>query len=506
MEPEPILGSFSLPLSDPRFVFANAAALANFLNGRERDNFEIVRAIGYYDDPGTQVHAGNFYEYEPVEIGQIGPAQPLSVLEVNLPWDRFVDRQVDRFEFQDHSKVILNNQLTEVVLVRALEHPLTIAGGQLGTNAPGWEWLSPQTELNPQTNEEDLVVRNARCSWFGGPHDNQDSGETASGKVNTRRQPDFRGCALPMNGFRNSQNTMGSPIPRFRWLTPIEVECIEPDLQGRKITVELIDLGPARKTKNAIDLTEPAFNALGAASSRGLVNVNFRIRSWRQHLEPGATFTVIPSSSSEQKPVDPAGNKIRPDLTFPPSFDKGAFTTFIGSLGLRFITAEELIPYFANVRNGASNQPPNPALWQNFVPTALVLDAVRAKLTAALHVTSSYRHPDYNRQLGGAASLSQHKAFRAADIQVVGKMPREVHQAIRELRGTVLPIPAGAHFSAAGMVNSENGIDSNTPFNIAGLQIQNPSAASAGHFLIEGGLGLYETFVHVDCRGTHADW
>ena len=94
MEPEPILGSFSLPLSDPRFVFANAAALANFLNGRERDNFEIVRAIGYYDDQGTQVHAGNFYEYEPVEIGEIGPAQPLSVLEVNLPWDKFVDQQV----------------------------------------------------------------------------------------------------------------------------------------------------------------------------------------------------------------------------------------------------------------------------------------------------------------------------------------------------------------------------------------------------------------------------
>ena len=87
MELEPILGGFSLPLSDPRFVFANAAALANFLNGRERNDFEIVRAIGYYDDPGTQAHAGNFYDYEPIEIGETGPAQPLSVLEVNLPWD-----------------------------------------------------------------------------------------------------------------------------------------------------------------------------------------------------------------------------------------------------------------------------------------------------------------------------------------------------------------------------------------------------------------------------------
>ena len=76
MESEPILGSFSLPISDPKFVFADAAALARFLNDREKENFEIVRAIGYYDDPGTEVHAGNSYGYEPVEIGQIGPAQP----------------------------------------------------------------------------------------------------------------------------------------------------------------------------------------------------------------------------------------------------------------------------------------------------------------------------------------------------------------------------------------------------------------------------------------------
>ena len=269
-----ILGSNALPLSDPRFVFADEMALAQFLNQRERDHFEIIMAIGRYNDPGTQQPAGNFYDYQPVEIGENGPGQPLSIFVVDQPWENFIVDKVDRFEFQDHSEVILNGQVKEVALARTLEHPTTVGSGQLGTTAPGWEWLKPQTD------QDDLVVLGAICTWFGGPHDHEDNGETASGKVNTRRQPDFRGCALPMNGFRNSKNTMGSPIPRFRWLTPVEVECIESDLKDRKITVELIDLGPARSTKHAIDVTEPAFNALGAASSRGVLKVTFRIRNW----------------------------------------------------------------------------------------------------------------------------------------------------------------------------------------------------------------------------------
>lgn len=503
MESETIFGSCSLPISDPKLAFADVNALATFLNEREKRHFEIIKAIGFYKDPGTQLPAGNFYEYKPIEIlEESGPAQSLSVFEVEVgrSWNDFIADKVDRFELQDRANILLNGQVKEVALMRALERPNTFGQTQLGTTATGWDWLTPQIVNG------DLVVQSARCTWFGGPHDHEDTGETASGRVNTRQQPDFRGCALPMNGFRMSKRTMGSPIPRFRWLTPVEVECIEPDLKGRKITVELIDLGPARETKTAIDLTERAFNSLGAASSRGVLQVNFRIPNWKQHLEPGATFTEIPASSSEQKPIDLNGDKVRAGLSLPPSFNVAAFETFMESLRLRFFTAEELMPYFTNVRNGVRNQPPDPLLWQNFVPTLLVLDKLRANLDAALYVTSSYRHPDYNRQLDGAAVLSQHMAFRAADIQVAGITPSQVHQALRDLRGTRLSIPAGAQFSAAGMINSGNGIDPNTPFVLGGLQFQSPTVVSDGHFLFEGGLGLYQTFVHVDCRGIRANW
>lgn len=503
-----IFGAYSFPADDPRFRFASLKAFVDFLNQRERTLGEIVQAVGVYTPPNNPTEVlGNFYNYTPVEIREKGPAQPLEIFDVGQSYAQWIDRLVDTHELVSHSVVFVNGGQVEVALVRALESPpQRVAGGSLTTGDPRWNWLSPLTRIEG----DDFVVSGVLCTWFGGPHDHQDTGETASGRVNTRRQPDFRGCALPMNGFRRSKNTLGSPIPRFRWMTPVTVECRDNDLKGSRITVELIDLGPAVATKHGIDLTEPAFNALGAASSRGVITVNYRIANWRDHLEPGATFTIIPASSSEQKPTEPeaGGNvvKVRATPRFDGSFEVDAFRAFVGSLRLIHLTADELLPYFANLRSGVSNAPPPPALWQNFGPTLLIVDAVRTRLGAPLHLTSSYRAPAYNRQLEGAAALSQHMAFRAADIQLAGIEPRAVHAALCAMRGTRLRIPAGAQFNAAGMVNGGSGINPATPFSVSGLQIQNPTAAADGSFTFAGGLGLYPTFVHVDCRGLQADW
>ena len=78
---------------------------------------------------------------------------------------------------------------------------------------------------------DDLVVRNVRATWFGGAHDPDDNGQTASG-VSTRLHPDLLGCALPMNGFRL---TRGSPLPDLPWMTT-EVE-IYRGSNGRRLTV-----------------------------------------------------------------------------------------------------------------------------------------------------------------------------------------------------------------------------------------------------------------------------
>ncbi len=60
------------------------------------------------------------------------------------------------------------------------------------------------------------------------------------------------------------------------------------------------------------------------------------------------------------------------------------------------------------------------------VQTLDVLTAVRAHFNQPVTITSGCRCPAYNRQVGGATH-SQHVLGRAADIQVSGIDPGEVH-------------------------------------------------------------------------------
>lgn len=89
------------------------------------------------------------------------------------------------------------------------------------------------------------------------------------------------------------------------------------------------------------------------------------------------------------------------------------------------------------------------------------LEVLRADLGVPITVTSGYRTVEYNKSIGGAAQ-SQHLCGMAADIKVKDHTPTQVKAAIERL------IKAGK--------------------------------------MKEGGVGLYNTFVHYDIRGTHARW
>ena len=60
------------------------------------------------------------------------------------------------------------------------------------------------------------------------------------------------------------------------------------------------------------------------------------------------------------------------------------------------------------------------------------LQVLRDHLSTTIHITSGYRDPLYNKQIGGAKS-SQHMLGRAADIQIRGFTPKDVHSAIEAL-------------------------------------------------------------------------
>ncbi|WP_370698804.1 glycoside hydrolase family protein [Fibrella musci] len=89
------------------------------------------------------------------------------------------------------------------------------------------------------------------------------------------------------------------------------------------------------------------------------------------------------------------------------------------------------------------------------------LEVLRAEVGVPIKVVSGYRSPGQNASVGGK-SQSRHMCGQAADIQVRDMTPPDVHATIERL-------------IAAGKMQ-------------------------------QGGLGLYNTFVHYDTRGTKARW
>lgn len=97
----------------------------------------------------------------------------------------------------------------------------------------------------------------------------------------------------------------------------------------------------------------------------------------------------------------------------------------------------------------------------NVVKLCQQLEVIRTAINGPIHVNSCYRHPSYNRRVGGV-DRSQHLTASAADITTKLLTPRQVAQVIKRLikQGKIVP----------------------------------------------GGLGIYPGFVHYDVRGVYATW
>ena len=148
------------------------------------------------------------------------------------------------------------------------------------------------------------------------------------------------------------------------------------------------------------------------------------------------------------------------------------YSKFLKGLQLQYFSPEELIVQGSRTRTvqrydgpGGTviikNELPPDHLWSNIVPTLWILDLARHRLGKPLSITSAYRSEEYNEAVGGA-EYSQHKVNNAIDV-----------------------IPGG-------------GITPKGLFDLL-LDIRRGRA-------FKGGLGLYNSFVHIDTRGKHATW
>lgn len=98
---------------------------------------------------------------------------------------------------------------------------------------------------------------------------------------------------------------------------------------------------------------------------------------------------------------------------------------------------------------------------ENIKVLAKNLQVLRDSIDRPIKINSGYRSPEHNKKIGGVKN-SQHVKGKAADIVVSGISPQVLHKIISNLI-------------------EEGKMD-------------------------QGGLGLYNSFVHYDIRGTKARW
>ena len=101
-------------------------------------------------------------------------------------------------------------------------------------------------------------------------------------------------------------------------------------------------------------------------------------------------------------------------------------------------------------------------VYENVIKLAGQLQTLRDYVGRPIKINSAYRCPNYNDNVVKGAKYSQHKLGKAADITIQSLKPIEVYAIIEDL------------------------ID----FGV----------------MLQGGLGLYDTFVHYDIRKTRARW
>lgn len=121
------------------------------------------------------------------------------------------------------------------------------------------------------------------ASWFGGPRDVYDDGNTASGTPN--KLMGAQGCSLPMYEDANGKIVAacaGSPLGPIPWQTPIVVNSLVRGASGvpavgMQKTLPLIDVGPDTALNRPLDLCPQSFVDLGGNLDVGLIHVFLRI-------------------------------------------------------------------------------------------------------------------------------------------------------------------------------------------------------------------------------------
>jgi hypothetical protein len=232
---------------------------------------------------------------------------PEAAKAIKDAFKKFIAPLMEDNEPVSRGDVFIGKKAMEVVVLRKADplKPLQLGGTTL-KGSGDWGWTA-------EVIGNDIVVQNSKTTAFGGANDKADSGQTACG-FPTKGHPELLGCALPLDGYahtkREHEALDGTPLPHMDFgLTskgadrPNGAHVEVTDLKsGVQIVVPVIDLGPAKGTGHALDLTEAAarrFQSNATANNFSMV-LQYRIINGALALSPEKIPTV-------EAVVEPAG-------------------------------------------------------------------------------------------------------------------------------------------------------------------------------------------------------
>lgn len=224
--------------------------------------------------------------------------------------------------------------------------------------------------------------------------------------------------------------------------------------------LERLTMMNANTPKNTLNNSEVAQNS-------GLLDSYGRPATRRKFLSISMTAIGGMAIGAHQAEAALFGYSSRPVAGIPSSWvklkgtDVYRYANFVKSLGLRNITPRMVLaPHFKKTGYTTNSLPPK-SHWKKMAPTLKIIDRMSSEMHRPLEtILSAYRSPRYNRAVGGR-SKSLHMQNQAVDVKFRGASPSHVASVARYLR-------------------------------------------KKGKF--SGGVGRYNSFVHVDTRGYNADW
>lgn len=217
----------------------------------------------------------------------------------------------------------------------------------------------------------------------------------------------------------------------------------------------------ARRLMPIITFVTGLFVAAASVGGAWIAWLNYRASQIDEEvtLDTSDSIVLAPSDEEPQQPQPLSDPSDDPDYL-------SDWQEFFNAQKFQHFNADEVL--FLGVSNqtdgacsGLNSLPPR-ELWTNIVPTLRTLELLRERVGAPIRLISIYRNPAYNRCIHGS-STSTHLEFEAIDFVVNGSdlAPLDWAKMLATLR-------------------------------------------EDGNF--QGGIGVFDSFVHLDTRGNNVTW